>query len=131
VAARKRRKSRRAKRGFHISPKCLAPIHYRSGWELKYALYLDANPLIASYRYEPYSIPYVSNTRTRRIRQYWPDFELVQSSGLRVLVEVKPLKKLKQAINRKKMEAAKRFCATNGLAYGIITEVDLKELGLL
>jgi hypothetical protein len=131
MAARKRRKSRRAKRGIHVSPKCLEPIHYRSGWELKYALYLDGNPLIASYRYEPYSIPYVSNTRTGRVRQYWPDFELTQATGLRVLVEVKPLKKLKQAINRKKMEAAQRFCAKNGMAYGVITEVDLKGLGLL
>jgi len=125
---RKRRKSRRAKRGIHVSPKCLEPIHYRSSWELKYALYLDNNPLVVSYRYEPYSIPYVSNVRTGRVRQYWPDFEIVQSCGLRVLVEIKPIKKMSQPRNIKKRLAAEAFCSVTGTKYEIVTEIELRTL---
>ena len=128
---RKRRKSRRAKRGTHISLKCIFPFNYRSSWELKYALYLDINPDVISYMYEPYAIDYVSNIKTGKVRRYWPDFEIVWKTGIKSLVEIKPAKKVNQIRNVKKAAAAKLFAASKGLDYVLITEVDLKHLGLL
>lgn len=128
---RKRRKSRRAKRGIHVSPKCLLPINYRSGWELAYALWLDANLDVSSYRYEPYAVEYVSNYRTGKVRKYYPDFELTKTDGSLILVEIKPKKKMTVAKNVKKFGAAQAFCLLRNMTFSVITEVDLKELGLL
>lgn len=130
---RKKRKrvSRKAKRGVHLSPKCPTPINYRSGWELCYALHLDGNDDVVSYLYEPYPIEYISNYRTGKKRKYWPDFEVTLKNGVRVLVEIKPKKKLNLLTNVKKFAAAAAACVSKGITFQVITETDLKALDLL
>lgn len=124
-------RSRKAKRGVYYAKKCVEPVNYRSGWELQFAQWLDASPTVASYRYEPYAIEYVSNARTGKVRRYWPDFEVTWVAGHKTLVEVKPKKKVTQARNVKKATAARLYAAARGMEYTLITEVDLKRLGLL
>jgi hypothetical protein len=128
---RKKYKSRRAKRGSYISKKCLKEIHYRSSWELFYAIYLDNNEKVISYSYEPYSISYVSNLKTKKIRKYYPDFEIQFFDGEKHIVEIKPKKKLTQLTNVKKFAAAKIYAQQNNMQYVILTEVELKALGLV
>jgi hypothetical protein len=128
---RKRRKSRRAKRGFHNSIKCLTLMNYRSSWELKYALHLDSNEDVLSYKYEPYAISYISNIRTKRLRKYYPDFEVTKKDGTKFLVEVKPKNKVANIKNVKKANAAKEYALLNNMTYLLITEDDLKRLELL
>jgi hypothetical protein len=127
---RRRRASRRAKRGTHTSLKG-GVFNYRSGWELAYAVWLDFNPDVASYRYEPYVVEYVSNVRTGKVRKYYPDFEVTMKDGVRKLVEVKPKKKVNLARNVKKFSYARAHCLKLGIAFVVVTEVDLKALGLL
>lgn len=130
-AKRRKRVSRRAKRGVHSSAKSGGEFTYRSSWELKYALYLDGCVDVLAYRYEPYSISYVSNTKTGKLRKYHPDFEVTRADGSKTLVEVKPAKKVCQARNVKKRIAAERFCKDNGMLYSLITEIELKSVGAL
>lgn len=115
----------------HHSSKCLSPINYRSGWELAYAKWLDENPDVVSYRYEPYAVEYISNYRTGKRRRYFPDFEVRMNDGKVLLVEIKPKRKLTLLTNIKKFAAASAFCVTEGLVFKVITESDLKALGLL
>lgn len=131
VSSRKRRKSRKAKRGTHLSTKCDQVIRYRSSWELAYALYLDQENAVLSYAYEPYYIEYVSNVRTGRTRRYWPDFEVTMSDGAKLLVEIKPAKKAIQVKNLKKAYYAKQFAESNNMRYVVVTENELKALGLI
>lgn len=128
--SRKRRVSRKAKRGIHISNKG-GTFKYRSNWELKYALYLDNNPNVISYVYEPYAIDYVANNKTKKIRRYWPDFEITWNTGNKTIVEIKPKKKLIQIRNIKKANAAIQFASLHNMNYVLITEIELKSLGLL
>ncbi len=127
---RRKRVSRRAKRGTHVSAKG-GTFNYRSSWELKYALHLDANPDVASYRYEPYAVAYVSNVRTGKVRRYYPDFEVTYVDGPKRLVEIKPKKKVTVAKNVKKFAAARLHCERMGMAWAVVTEVELKMLGLI
>ena len=127
---RKKRVSRRAKRGTHVSPKG-GTFNFRSGWEQKYALYLDADPNVLSYRYEPYSIPYLSNVRTGKVRRYHPDFEVAYADGTKCLVEIKPKRKLTIAKNVKKFAAARLHCDKCGMTWSVVTETELKVLGLV
>lgn len=115
----------------HTSSKCQTPINYRSGWELQYAQWLDANPNVVSYQYEPYPVEYVSNYRTGKRRRYYPDFEVRMKDGSLTLVEIKPKRKLTLLTNVKKFAAASAMCVLNGMTFQVLTEVDLKALGLL
>lgn len=106
-------------------------MNYRSGWELQFAQWLDASPQVKSFRYEPYVIEYISNQRTLRHRKYWPDFEVTYVDGRVELIEIKPKRKLTQITNIKKFAAAHAFCQTRNLSFKVVTEIDLKTLGLL
>lgn len=126
----KKRKKRRYKTGEHHSQKLTnGPAKYRSGWEAKYMVWLDENPHVVSYEYESVRISYISNYKTGKTRLYTPDFLVVWDDGKRILVEIKPNKKLDQLTIRRKADAAKTWCSEHDAIYEFITEDTLKELG--
>ena len=129
------KKKRKKRKGHYIRGTYTSPIagecKYRSGWELKVMVYLDENPEVEMWSYEKTVIEYVSNVRTKKIRKYYPDFFVKYKDGRVELIEVKPKRKLEQAVVKKKAEAARLWCEVNGLTYKILTELELKELGLL
>jgi hypothetical protein len=129
------KKKRKKRKGHYIRGTYTSPIagecKYRSGWELKVMVHLDENPEVEMWSYEKTVIEYVSNVRTKKIRKYYPDFFVKYKDGRVELIEVKPKRKLEQAVVKKKAEAARLWCEVNGLTYKILTELELKELGLL
>lgn len=131
--ARKRR--RRIKTGTHTSSKIVNKNNickYRSGWELNYMCWLDSNDEIASYCYEPMKIPYISNVRTKKVRNYIPDFLVCYKNGMTKLVEIKRFDKLSTRMVTRKLEAAKKWCTeTAKIDLEVITEHELRGLGIL
>lgn len=129
----KRRKRRRKgrKRGVYLSSKMKVEMTYRSGWELAYFQYLDTQSDVAEFYSESIKIPYVSNQKTKKTRNYIPDLLVVYVDGSKKLIEIKPKSKLDQAINVKKFNAARQWCTGLGTEFVIVTEVELKSLGLL
>jgi hypothetical protein len=85
---------------------------------------------VVSYVYEPFKIPYTSNRKTGKVRNYIPDV-LVTYADRKVLVEIKPSKRVTGRTNMKKMLAAKDYCLANSWEYSLVTEKELKLLGLL
>jgi len=126
---RKKRKGR-YNRGVYNSP-IAGQCKYRSGWELKYMVYLDSNPDVVSWSYEKVVIEYISNQKTKKIRKYYPDFEVEYIDGKKIIVEIKPSRKLQKATIVKKIRAAKEWCTKHDLTYKILTEIELKDIGLL
>jgi len=94
-------------------------------------VHLDADPGVELWTYEQTVIEYLSNIRTKKFRRYYPDFYVKYSDGREEIVEVKPKRKLGQITVKKKANAAREWCASRGIAFKIITEVELKEMGLL
>jgi hypothetical protein len=133
MVIQKKKKTRKRKgyqRGIYSSP--IAGIcKFRSSWEKKYMEHLDADPQVSSWSYEKLVIEYVSNRATGKIRKYYPDFFIEMKSGSRVVVEIKQKRKLQTAPVKKKTAAALKWCAENKAEFLLITEVELKELGLL
>jgi len=129
---RKKKKSKRGRyhRGLHVSP-IAGDCKFRSSWEQKYMLYLDAHPDVSCWSYEKTVIEYVSNQRTKKIRKYYPDFYVEFKDGSRRLIEIKQKRKLEQASVKKKAHAAHAWCASNGATYEILTEIELKNMGLI
>ena len=132
-ATKKKRKKKR--KGHYIRGTYTSPIagecKFRSGWEYKIMIHLDSSPDVEFWSYEKTVIEYVSNVRTKKVRKYYPDFLVRYRDGRTELIEVKPKRKLEQATIKKKMAAALLWCAEHGMTYRIVTEIQLKELGLL
>ena len=132
-ATKKKRKKKR--KGHYIRGTYTSPIagecKFRSGWEYKIMIHLDSSPDVEFWSYEKTVIEYVSNVRTKKVRKYYPDFLVRYKDGRTELIEVKPKRKLEQATIKKKMAAALLWCAEHGMTYRIVTEIQLKELGLL
>lgn len=123
-------------------------IVYRSGWELKFMLYLDGHRDVVKWSSEEIVIPYKSPVDGRWHR-YFPDFLIVAKNkeGLMetTLIEIKPAaqtveparktKKTKRyinevftwGINSSKWSAAQKYCDERGWKFKILTE---KELGI-
>jgi hypothetical protein len=91
--------------------------------------YLDSAPDVMSWDYERIEIPYASSKH--RVRRYLPDFIVVKADGSCVVVEVKPASRVDRPTNVKKFAAARAWCTAAGMTFEIVTEVELRALGLL
>jgi hypothetical protein len=136
VTLKRKRPRRRKKarghyhRGVHVSPKA-GECHYRSGWEFSFMKFLDADPSVTSYTYEGLVIEYVSNKKTGKKRKYFPDFQVKYADGRFEVIEVKPLRRTTQVKVVRKAQAACEWCRLNGATYVLMTEVELKALGVI
>jgi hypothetical protein len=133
MALRRKRKKRKSRyhTGSHLSPKTGKECVYRSGWELLYFKHLDENPDVVTWSYEPVKIAYVGNVRTGKIRHYLPDILVECKDGTKQLVEIKPKKKLEQDKIIKKLAAGRQWCSEHGAVMVIVTEIELRLLGLM
>jgi hypothetical protein len=128
---KKRKRKGHYNRGSYVSTKTGQVCKYRSGWELSYMQWLDVNVDVLTWSYETIIIDYVSNKRTGKLRKYYPDLYVHYVDGTKQLIEIKPSSRLHQAKVQKKLSAANDWCRTKGLALIVITEVELKKMGLL
>ena len=127
---KKKKKGGRYHRGLHISP-IAGECKFRSSWEQKYMLFLDLDPNVISWSYEKLAIEYISNQKTKKIRKYYPDFQIKYNDGKKVIVEIKPACKLKQTVVVKKIKAAEEWCMIHNAVYKVLTEIELKVMGIL
>ncbi len=130
TAKKKKQRKGHYHTGTHVSPKA-GECSFRSGWELLYMQWLDAESTVKSYQYEGVIVPYINNVRSGKIRRYWPDFIVEYTDGRRIMVEIKPKKRLDQANVQKKLAAAGQYCLEHEMALEIVTECELVAMGLM
>jgi hypothetical protein len=120
-------------------------IYYRSSWEKKLMIYLDANPSIISWSSEQVVIPYKSPL-DNKFHRYFVDFyaKIRDREGniVEYLIEVKPRKERKlprksknegkylkevktYAVNQAKWEAAEKLCKKKKMIFKVMDEYDL------
>ena len=128
---KKKKRKGRYHRGEYTSTKSGQVCKFRSGWEEKVMHHLDADPSVVTWTYEQTVIEYVSNIRTKKTRRYYPDFYVKYSDGREEVIEVKPKRKLDQLVVKKKTAAAREWCDARGMSFRILTESDLKTMGLM
>lgn len=93
--------------------------------------WLDTEPTVATFGYETVIVPYISNVKSSRIRKYWPDFLVTYVDGRVELIEIKPSKRMMQSNVQKKLAAAEVWCQENGATLRVLTEHELKSMGLM
>lgn len=104
-------------------------IHHEGLLELDAIYLFEASPQIVRYREQPVTIKYPDGARLRR---YTPDFELVLNTGEVVLIEVKPMRSLKdeEVIHRKKAVRISYHSFSSGESEREIVPFSLANNGL-
>jgi hypothetical protein len=131
VKRRRRKRRSHYHTGLYVSAKTGQQCKYRSGWEFSYMQHLDGDHTVVTWAYESVVVPYVSNVKTGKLRKYHPDFLVTYVDGSQELVEIKPAKRVHQAKVAKKLVAAGDWARAHGWELVIITETELRLLGLL
>lgn len=110
---------------------------YRSSWEFKFMEFCDNNVAVLKWASEAIQIPY-KNPFTNKNTVYVPDFFIIyldkDNNKHAEIIEVKPKNqtllesaksnkdKAAVILNLHKWDAAKRYCAANGLEFRVINE---------
>lgn len=118
---------------------------YRSGWEHAFMTFCDNHPSVVKWASEAIRIPY-KHPFTGKQTHYVPDFFVVYKDRnnklISEVVEIKPKKqsvieskranyKTKEivAVNWAKWDAARKWCAKQGLTFRVVTEEDIFRNG--
>jgi hypothetical protein len=110
-------------KGAFFSVKNNRTFYYRSSWELKYMEFLEKDSNISTYQYESIKLPYYYR---KDKKWYIPDFIV----GNR-LIEIKPVYMMNKKRNIAKFSSARLYCQQNNMTFEVITEKELKALGIL
>lgn len=134
------------------------PVIYRSGWEYKFMVYCDLNPLIKKWGSETFKINYIDYKG--KSRYYMPDFyietESEKNPGFlnKFLIEIKPEKEIREPImpqntisekklaqleyaieawlkNKHKWVYAVEWCKARDMKFWLVTEKHLEELKIM
>ncbi len=107
--------------GWHESPKC-GSQYYRSSYERRYFVILDADVDVVSYKSEPFSLPYTFNGEAKN---YVPDVIVTRVSCRQQLVEVKPSSLVSNPKTMVKLSVGRSWCLNNNVDFVVVTEKDL------
>ena len=118
--------------------------HFRSSWEHSFMKFCDTNPAVLQWASESIHIPYL-NPFTNKNTIYVPDFLIVyqdkNGKNHAEVIEVKPSKETTMesarsirdeaaaALNMAKWEAARKFCASQGMTFRVVNENDIFHQG--
>jgi hypothetical protein len=121
-------------------------IVYRSSWERRFMVVCDETPEIVGWSSEELIIPYRDPSKDNTIHRYFPDFviHVKQPNGIeKRVVEIKPYKETQMPVKKKrvtkaymesvytyvrnqaKWEAARAYCASQGMKFVVLTENEL------
>jgi len=112
------------RRGKYYSEKLGKEIWYKSSYELKAFMILDADDNVSTYEYEPIAIEYYK-PGTNYKSNYLIDLKVVYVDGRVELIEVKPLKRTYGELEQAKTAAAISYADEQGWNFDIWTEEKL------
>ena len=122
-------------------------VRFLSLWELFFCRYLDNSPEVAKWNSEDCHIDYILECNNTQ-HYYMIDFYVIMKDGRKILFEIKPYKqtilpKKGKKVTRRyigecfmynknlnKWKAARKFAELNGAEFIILTEKELKVLGM-
>ena len=125
---------------------------YRSKLEMQFMQICDSNPAIIEWSSERVIIPYFNSVKQSTSR-YFVDFYIKTSDGRRMIIEVKPERQMKTALNgvkntlrknvkrstllyesamaqmnKDKWDAAKKWANSKGMEFFVVTEKTIQYL---
>lgn len=98
-------------------------IRYLSSWEQKFIKFIDESGEISNI-YDVTPIEYY-NSEKEKDSYYFADFFLELFDGIKVLIEIKPIRLVNDKIVIAKKEAALKHCKSLGIYYITLTEKEL------
>lgn len=115
-------------RGYFPSAKLGRMVAWESLLERDAILLLEFSPGVSSYREQPTVVQYADELR---IRDYYPDFELVLGCGSLVHLEVKPSARLADPRVADKLRKIATHYALRRQDFRVVTELEIRREPLL
>lgn len=104
-------------------------VSFDSLWERSFFIKMSKDSSVRSIRRKTERIKYY-NITCQSYRTYEPDFLIEYMDGRKELIEIKPKSKINCDVISKK-SSAEVWCRNNEIIYRMLTENDLKDLGVL
>jgi len=111
-------------RGEHISSKCDKIIKFKSSYEKKALMKLDADDKVLKYEYESTVVEYVNPVKGIN-GSYLVDLVVYYRDGTRKLIEIKPNAWLKDPVVLAKIKSAYEYAKNNGMNFEVWEEMAL------
>lgn len=99
-------------------------VHHEGLLELDAIYLFEASPLIVRYREQPTTIRYPDGNRLRR---YTPDFELLLTTGEIVMIEIKPIRRLRTEEVQHTFKCISDHMRRNGIPFAILTDLAIRD----
>ena len=112
------------RRGWHYSPKLKKKVYYRSSYEKKAYMLLDADDSVKRYEVESVKIKYW-NPKKKINSTFLVDIQVFYKDGRESLVEVKPTTWLKDIEVQAKITAGSRYAAQQECSFEMWDEIAL------
>lgn len=116
-------------KGKIYSKKMNCELYYASSWEKAYMEYLDNLDNVKSIKKDKLRIKYIDGNNHKR--NYIVDLIIEYINGSKFLYEIKPAYFVDYKINQLKFAAARKYCEENNMIFEVLTEVELKKMGIL
>lgn len=112
------------KRGIFPSLKNGDAIPFESSYELRAFEILEVIPQVKSFQRCPFVIEYLQGGY---VHEYHPDILVEDHLGHKVMIEIKPYKRIIEKLNQMKIEAARKFCGEHGITFSVWTEKEYNK----
>lgn len=113
------------KSGEFWSDKNKKPIQYETAGENKFYRKLESSPLVRAYVEQPIKLPFDGGASV-----YYPDVMVQLGDSRLVFVEVKPVAKMQDDENIRRLPALRSFCETAGFGF-LLTDGEFASQQLL
>jgi hypothetical protein len=97
---------------------------YESYLERDCFFLLDYDPAVETFSEQPLTLTYADGDKTRH---YTPDIGVRTHDHQELLIECKPLARVKSADNQRKLTAAQSWCRDHGWSFCVATEAELRQ----
>jgi hypothetical protein len=94
----------------------------KSGWEVKFVKFLDDNPEVVVFEYEPFYLDY--QWPDGSIHKYYPDFLILYRNNHQEVVEIKPAFLLNDPVVVSKLNSLRLYCEDKNMGLSIVSEVN-------
>lgn len=105
-------------------------IRFDSTWEEKFFSFMSSNSEVKVIKRLNLKLIKYFSSKYNKERWYKPDFEIEYTDGRKELIEIKPYYQLEDITVKEKKEAAEKWCKENNMKYVILTEIELRNMGI-
>jgi hypothetical protein len=111
-----------SRKSTEYNSKKVGKLILKSGWEVKFVKFLDDNPEVVVFEYEPFHLDYQGPDGG--MHKYYPDFLILYRNNHQEVVEIKPAFLLNDPVVVNKLNSLRLYCEDKNMGLSIVSGVN-------